>query len=232
MTDPNPEVPFRREIKSFVRREGRMTEAQKRAFEQLWSRYGLEHSGARLDLTAIFGRAAPRILEIGFGNGDHLLARAIAEPQHDFLGAEVHRPGVGRLMHLAQAAGLSNLRVICHDAVELLRDGLAEGALWQAVIQFPDPWHKKRHHKRRLIQPPFAQLLASRLCAGGELQLATDWAEYAAHMLLVLNAEPALRNQAADGGYVLRPATRLKTKFEARGERLGHEVFDLQYRRV
>jgi tRNA (guanine-N7-)-methyltransferase len=229
MTDA---APFRREIKSFVKREGRMTEAQKRAFETLWPRYGIDFSGQPLVLPALFGRAAPVVLEIGFGNGEHLLARAAAEPQHDFIGVEVHRPGVGRVLHRAEAAGLTNLRVISHDAVEVLRDGIADGALTQVVIQFPDPWHKKRHHKRRLIQPAFAQLLARKLRQGGVLQLATDWADYADHMLTVLNAEPSLHNDAADGRFVPRPATRLKTRFESRGERLGHAVFDLQFRRV
>jgi tRNA (guanine-N7-)-methyltransferase len=229
MTDA---APFRREIKSFVKREGRMTEAQKRAFETLWPRYGIDFSGQPLVLPALFGRAAPVVLEIGFGNGEHLLARAAAEPQHDFIGVEVHRPGVGRVLHRAEAAGLTNLRVVSHDAVEVLRDGIADGALTQVVIQFPDPWHKKRHHKRRLIQPAFAQLLARKLRQGGVLQLATDWADYADHMLAVLNAEPSLHNDAADGRFVPRPATRLKTRFESRGERLGHAVFDLQFRRV
>lgn len=223
---------FMREIKSFVRREGRMTDAQKRAFAELWPAYGLEYTGKPIDFAAVFGRTAPLVFEIGFGNGDHLLARATNEPDKNFLGAEVHRPGAGRLIHRADAAGLKNLRVISHDAVEVLRDCIAPAGLSEMVIQFPDPWHKKRHHKRRLIQPEFARLLATRIQPGGELQLATDWAEYAEHMLVVLNAEPAFRNLSADGRYVAKPATRLKTKFEARGERLGHAVFDLQYRRV
>lgn len=229
MTDP---VAHRREIKSFVRREGRMTEGQKRAFADLWPRYGLEYRTTPWNLAEVFGREAPVMLEIGFGNGDHLLARAVNAPDWNFIGAEVHRPGVGRLLHCAAEAGLSNLRVISHDAVEVLRDCMADGALSQAVIQFPDPWHKTRHHKRRLIQPAFAQLLAAKIRSGGELQLATDWANYAEHMLTVLNAEPAFRNLSQDGAYVPRPATRLKTRFETRGERLGHAVFDLQYRRV
>lgn len=232
MTEAAGQKVFMREIKSFVRREGRMTDAQKRAFDEHWAAFGLEYRPAAFDFAAIFGRVAPLVFEIGFGNGDHLLARAAAEPQHDFLGAEVHRPGVGRLMHRAHAAGLRNLRVISHDAVDVLRNCIAPGSLSQVVIQFPDPWHKTRHHKRRLIQPAFAQLLASRIQSGGVLQLATDWAEYAEHMLAVLNAEPAFLNAAPDRRYSLKPATRLKTKFEARGERLGHAVFDLQYRRV
>lgn len=233
MTPPEPAAGMhRREIRSFVRREGRLTDAQKRAFAGLWPLYGLEYSGQPLDLAALFGRAAPAVLEIGFGNGDHLFARAQSEPEKNFLGAEVHRPGVGRLLNRVHAAGLENVRVVCHDAVEVLRGGIAPGALGEVVIQFPDPWHKTRHHKRRLIQPAFAQLLAARLQQGGVLQLATDWAGYAEHMLSVLNAEPALQNLAADRRFALKPATRLKTRFEARGEKLGHAVFDLQYRRV
>lgn len=230
----NEEVaaPHRREIRSFVRREGRMTDAQKRALAALWPRYGLDPSRAPLDLDAVFGRRAPCVFEIGFGMGDYLLSRVVAEPAHDFLGVEVHRPGVGRLLHRADAAGARNLRVACQDAVELLRDGIPEAALDEIVIQFPDPWHKARHHKRRLIQPAFAKLVVARLKPGGLLSLATDWQPYAEHMLKVLNAEPGLRNLSADGRYVPRPATRLKTKFEARGERLGHAVFDLAYRRV
>ncbi|MEQ1437982.1 tRNA (guanosine(46)-N7)-methyltransferase TrmB [Fontimonas sp. SYSU GA230001] len=226
------DVVRRREIRSFVRREGRMTEGQQRALAALWPRYGVEKPDAPLDPARLFGRSAPLVFEIGFGMGDHLFSRVVDEPERDFFGVEVHRPGVGRLLSRAQAAGCGNLRVACADAVEVLRDWLPERSLDEIVIQFPDPWQKKRHHKRRLIQPEFARLAASRLKSGGLLSLATDWAEYAEHMLAVLNAEPALRNEAADGRYVPRPATRLKTKFELRGERLGHAVFDLAYRRV
>lgn len=238
--DPAPEVVAAeqaavaapRRIRSFVRREGRMTDAQKRALDELWPRYGINEPQRRFDPAALFGRDAPRVFEIGFGNGEHLLARAAGEPQHDFIGVEVHRPGVGRVLNHAAAAGLRNLRVACHDAVEVLRDGLPDASLDQVVIQFPDPWHKTRHNKRRLVQPEFAALVAQKLKPGGELQLATDWAPYAQHMLDVLNAAPQFRNVAADGRYVPRPSTRLKTRFEARGERLGHEVFDLAYRRI
>lgn len=231
MTEPI-DAPHRREIRSFVRREGRMTDAQKRALDELWPRYGIAAPTAPLDLDALFGRSAPRIFEIGFGMGDYLLSRIIAEPQHDFIGVEVHRPGVGRLLHRAQAAGANNLRVASDDAVVVLRDGIADAALDEIVIQFPDPWHKARHHKRRLIQPAFAQLAVRKLKPGGLLSLATDWQNYAEHMLEVLNAAPGLRNMAADGAYVPRPATRLKTKFEMRGERLGHSVFDLSFQRM
>ena len=211
--------PRMREIRSFVRREGRMTPSQKRALEELWPKFGFEKGDA-------FARAAPLVMEIGFGNGEHLLARAQAEPDRNFLGVEVHRPGAGRVMNRAQAAGLANLRVSCEDAVEVLRDWLPERCLAELVVYFPDPWHKKRHHKRRLVSASFAALAASRLAPGGVLKLATDWADYARQMREVLDAEPLL-----SGGVVPRPAERPLTRFENRGLKLGHEVFDLVYRR-
>lgn len=233
MTEPaDPQPSHHRQVRSFVRREGRLTVGQSRALEQLWPVYGVEPADGVLDLSALFGRSAPVVFEIGFGMGDYLVSRVTTEPQHDFFGVEVHRPGVGRVLHRVHEAGCRNLRVACFDAVEVLRDWLVPASLDEIVIQFPDPWHKTRHHKRRLIQPAFAVLAASRLKPGGLLSLATDWAEYAEHMRVVLNAEPALCNEAADGGFVLRPPTRLRTKFEQRGERLGHAVFDLAYRRV
>ena len=224
------EQSHRREIRSFVRREGRMTDSQKRALEQLWPRFGIDAPAGRAQgalLQKIFGRQAPVVLEIGFGNGEHLLARAQAEADKNFLGVEVHRPGVGRVLNRAAAADLRNLRVACHDAVEVLRDWLPEGSLAEILVYFPDPWPKKRHHKRRLVSPAFAALAASRLVAGGALKLATDWAHYAEQMRAVLDAEPLL-----SGGVVPRPADRPLTRFETRGMKLGHEVADLVYRRV
>ena len=241
MIRPEPEQGlFQRKIRSFVRREGRMTDGQKSALERLWPRYGLDapaltSSGQATqphDLAQVFGRKTPVGFELGFGNGDHLLARAQAEPQHDFIGIEVHRPGVGRVLLNAEKAEIGNLRAACHDAVEVLQDWIADASLHEVVIYFPDPWHKKRHNKRRLVQPEFAVLLACKLAPGGRLLLATDWAPYAAQMLEVLNASPAFRNMAADGQYVPRHATRPKTRFELRGERLGHAVYDLEYLRV
>ncbi len=230
MNEPGSE-PYLRQIRSFVRREGRMTDSQQRVMAELWTQYGLDAPERLLDLAAVFGRRAPVTLEIGFGMGDYLHHRVTAEPQRDFLGVEVHRPGVGRLLNRVHAEGARNLRVAVHDAVEVLRDWLPPESLDEVVIQFPDPWHKKRHHKRRLIQPEFVRRVVSRLRPGGELWLATDWAPYAEHMLGVLNAEVMLQSLSPHGGFVPKPATRIRTKFELRGERLGHSVFDLAYRK-
>lgn len=220
-----------RPIRSFVLRQGRQTDAQKRAFELHWPRYGLEHAPVPLDLGAVFGRSAPRIVEIGFGNGEQLLHAAINEPEHDFIGIEVHGPGVGRLLNAAAAAGVGNLRVFQHDAVEVLRDTLAPASLAQVRIYFPDPWHKKKHHKRRLIQPAFVELLCSRLAPGGLLHAATDWENYAEHIADVLEAQPRLRNRAGPRASVPRPPWRRQTHFEQRGLKLGHGVWDLLYDR-
>ncbi|EIT68872.1 MULTISPECIES: tRNA (guanosine(46)-N7)-methyltransferase TrmB [Hydrocarboniphaga] len=220
------DAPHRR-IRSFVRREGRMTDGQRLALESLWPTYGLDAPAQPLAPATLFGREAPVVFEIGFGNGDHLLSRALNEPQHDFIGVEVHRPGCGRVMMLAEKQGSTNLRVACHDAVEVLRDWLVPGSLAEVVIYFPDPWHKKRHNKRRLVQPEFLALIVGALKPGGLLRMATDWAPYAEHMLESVRATPELVNLAPGGAYAERAQTRPKTRFEARGERLGHEVFDL-----
>jgi tRNA (guanine-N7-)-methyltransferase len=221
-----------RAIRSFVTRSGRITTAQERALEQLWPRYGVELGAAPLDLDAVFGRRARRVAEIGFGNGDHLLALAASRPGEDFLGIEVHRSGVGRLLLQLEERALGNVRVVCRDAVEVLASHLGGACLDEILILFPDPWPKKRHHKRRLIQPAFAALLAERLRGGGVLRLATDWEPYAAEMLATLSAEPRLHNIAPDGGFVPRPAERSPTRFERRGERLGHQVWDLEFHRL
>lgn len=223
-----------RAIRSFVTRSGRITSAQERALQELWPKYGLELGGASLDLDALFGRRARRVAEIGFGNGDNLLALAASRPEEDFLGIEVHRPGVGRLLLQLEERRLANVRIACHDAVELLERYLGGPCLDEILILFPDPWPKKRHHKRRLIQPPFVALLAERLTGGGVLHLATDWEPYAAEMLATLSAETRLRNVAPEGGFVPRPAegARAPTRFERRGERLGHQVWDLEFRRA
>lgn len=221
-----------RGVRSFVLRAGRATAGQERALAQLWPKYGIEYSAALLDLHALFGRAAPRMLEIGFGAGEALLEFAAAHPQIDCIGVEVHRPGVGRLLLGAEAANLRNLRVICHDAVEVLQQQLAPGCIDLVHIFFPDPWPKKRHHKRRLIQPPFVELLATTIASGGTLRLATDWEPYAQHMREVIDASPAFANVATDTGFVARSAERVLTRFERRGQRLGHGVWDLEYRRA
>jgi tRNA (guanine-N7-)-methyltransferase len=223
-----------RPIRSFVTRAGRITAAQERALHELWPRYGVDlqaDAAALLRLPALFGREAACALEIGFGNGDYLLARALAEPQRDFLGIEVHRPGVGHLLLAAAKAGATNLRLICHDAVEVLPH-IPPGALDEVLLLFPDPWPKTRHHKRRIVQPAFVQLVAERLRVGGRFQLATDWEPYAQEMLRVLHECALLRNGAADGGFASRPAGRAATRFEHRGRRLGHVVRDLQFERV
>jgi tRNA (guanine-N7-)-methyltransferase len=224
-------VEHHRSIRSFVTRAGRITEAQQRALEESWPKFGVEFDGKPLDLDNLFGRRAPRVVEIGFGNGENLAALAAAHPERDYLGIEVHRAGVGRLMLAAEIAGLTNVRIACHDAVEVLEHQLAPESLDEILILFPDPWHKKRHHKRRLIQPPFVALVASRLRPGGLLRLATDWEPYAIQMLEVLSASEALSNLASNGGYVEKPAERITTRFEKRGQRLGHGVWDLTFRR-
>jgi tRNA (guanine-N7-)-methyltransferase len=220
-----------RRIRSFVLRAGRITAAQERALHSLWPRFGLEFEGARVDLDAAFGRRARRCLEIGFGTGEVLGALAAANPGIDYLGIEVHRPGVGRLLLAAEEAGLENLRIICHDAVEVLETGLADESLDEVLVFFPDPWHKKRHHKRRLVEAQFPRLVAQKLRPDGVLRLATDWQDYAEQMLTVCNAADALEPMSADRGYVPRPDFRPPTRFERRGERLGHAVWDLAYRR-
>jgi tRNA (guanine-N7-)-methyltransferase len=220
-----------RRIRSFVLRAGRITAAQERALHALWPRFGLEFAGARLDLDAVFGRRARRCLEIGFGAGEVLGPLAAANPDVDYLGIEVHRPGVGRLLLAAEEAGLENLRIICHDAFEVLETGLADACLDEVLVFFPDPWHKKRHHKRRLVAAQFARLVAQKLRPDGVLRLATDWQDYAEQMLSVCNATDALEPVSEDHGYVPRPAFRPPTRFERRGERLGHAVWDLAYRR-
>lgn len=216
-------------IRSFVLRQGRVSNAQQRYHEDMMAKIGVPYTTARLDLDALFGRSAPKILEIGFGMGETSATIAAANPGNDYLGIEVHTPGVGSLCKLIAEGGLTNQRIVQHDAVEVLRDMIAPDALAGAHIFFPDPWPKARHHKRRLIQPPLVALLASRLRPGGYIHCATDWENYAEQMLEVLSAEPLLENTAP--GYAPRPAYRPLTKFEQRGLRLGHGVWDLVFRR-
>ncbi len=220
-----PEARERR-IRSFVLRQGRFTPAQQRAFDQHWARYGLDFTGVPRDFDTVFGRQAPRVLEIGFGNGEQLLHSAQAEPHADFIGVEVHRPGVGRLMNGLADAGVGNVRLYNHDAVEVLQHEVADGALDEVRIYFPDPWHKKRHNKRRLVQPEFLGVLATKVARGGRLHLATDWADYAEHMRETLAAAPGWRVDAAHASESVRPPWRIETHFERRGLRLGHGVWD------
>jgi tRNA (guanine-N7-)-methyltransferase len=231
MTAQQPAGGQPRTVRSFVRRAGRVTRAQARALTQLWPRFGVEDAGV-LDLDALFARRAARFLEIGFGMGDALAAMAAAAPQRDFLGIDVHEAGIGRLLALAEHADLHNLRVLRGDAVVLLRERLAPGSLDGVLIFFPDPWPKKRHHKRRLIQSGFIDLLACRVKPRGLLHLATDWAPYAEQMLQVVEADGRWRNLAGPGGYAPDAAERPQTRFQSRGERLGHRIFDLRFRRV
>jgi len=227
-----PQSEHPRSIRSFVTRGGRITPAQERALAHLLPKYGAPFAPAPLDARALFGREAPLTVEIGFGNGENLLELAQTHPERNFLGIEVHRPGIGRLLLSLAEHGLTNVRVICHDAVEVLERQIPPGSVHEMLILFPDPWPKKRHHKRRLIQRPFAEVLVSRLVPGGLLRLATDWQPYALEMLATLDATPGLENLAPGGGFVPRPAERAATRFERRGERLGHEVFDLVFRRI
>jgi tRNA (guanine-N7-)-methyltransferase len=229
-TEHDTSPPGHRPMRSFVLRAGRMGTGQQRALAELGPRFMLPYQpGQTIDWPDIFGRSAPRVLEIGFGMGDATAQIASALPGTDFIGAEVHVPGVGALLKRIGEIGLTNLRIIQHDAVEVLQQMVPPGGLDGVHVFFPDPWHKNRHNKRRLIQPPFVQLLASRLAPGGYLHCATDWQPYAEQMLEVLQAEPALANTAE--GYAPRPAYRPLTKFENRGLKLGHGVWDLVFRK-
>ena len=222
--------PTEHRIRSFVTRAGRLSPAQARAIDELGPQFCLPYQKSTLDVDQAFGRHAPVILEIGFGMGGSTAEIAAGMPDHDFLGVEVHTPGVGSLLKLIGEQQLTNLRLIQHDAVEVLTHMIAPASLTGVHVFFPDPWHKARHNKRRLIQGPLVQLLASRLAPGGYLHCATDWQEYAEQMLEVLNAEPALRNTAE--AYAPRPEYRPVTKFENRGLKLGHGVWDLVFRRI
>jgi tRNA (guanine-N7-)-methyltransferase len=219
-----------RPIRSYVLRQGRVTDAQRRAHEELLPRFGVLFSGSLLDLDRVFGRAAPRILEIGFGMGETTADIASRNPGTDYLGIEVHTPGVGGLLKRIAALGLANVRVIQHDAVDVLESMIPLASLDGVHVFFPDPWPKKRHHKRRLIQPAFVSLLAARMKPGAYLHVATDWKDYAQWILETLSADPLLANTAA--AYAPRPEHRPLTKFETRGLKLGHGVWDVVFRRV
>jgi tRNA (guanine-N7-)-methyltransferase len=243
LTDPfsspgakTPPKPFTvtdgvRKVRSFVLRQGRFTEAQQRAFDDLWPRFGLDYTGTLRDFDAAFGRSAKRILEIGFGNGQALRYSARHDPARDHIGIEVHAPGVGRLLNALAEDNAGNVRLYHHDAVEVLQHEIADGTLDEVRIYFPDPWHKKRHHKRRLINDAFAALLVRKLASDGRLHLATDWQDYAEQMWDVLETTAGLSNTAGPRGHVARPAWRPQTHFETRGQNLGHGVWDLLYTR-
>ncbi|MDR7133666.1 tRNA (guanine-N7-)-methyltransferase [Lysobacter niastensis] len=232
-----PPKPFtveegRRQIRSFVLRQGRFTEAQQRAFDTHWPRFGLDYTGQPRDFDTVFGRKARRVLEIGFGNGEALRYAGQHDKDRNLIGIEVHAPGVGRLLNALAEDGSDHVRVYHHDAVEVLRNEIADGSLDEVRIYFPDPWHKKRHNKRRLVQTEFARLIAGKLAVGGRLHLATDWHDYAEQMWDVLDATPGLINRAGPRGSVPRPEWRPQTHFETRGQKLGHGVWDLLYDRT
>ena len=220
-------------IRSFVLRQGRITSGQERALAEHWPRYGLEvDENLRVDAASLFGDARELILEIGFGNGESFVQMAEDAPQQGFVGIEVHRPGVGHALVLAAAAGIDNLRVIRHDAVAIIRDHVADGTLARVQIYFPDPWPKARHHKRRIVQRAFTDLIWRKLRAGGEIHCATDWENYAEWMRDVFAGDPKWQNLGGADGFAPRPDWRPQTKFERRGERLGHGVWDLRYRKT
>jgi len=219
-------------VRSFVLRQGRLTRGQQRAFEQHWPQLGIEYADQPLDLAALFGNANPVFLEIGFGNGESLAEMARRHPERNYIGIEVHGPGVGHLLMKLEEYGCSNVRVCRHDAVEVLEHMIPDGALSGVYLFFPDPWHKKRHHKRRIVQPAFLELLARKIRSGGFFHAATDWENYAGHMLEVLGGAAHIFRNTAARGFVPRPDERPLTKFEQRGLRLGHGVWDLVFERL
>ncbi len=223
---------FPRRIRSFVKREGRLTKGQQRALDELFPRYGFSLARGRLDLDALFGRQAPRVLEIGFGNGASLAQMAADHPDTDYLGIEVHRPGVGNLLLQMQERQLDNIRVSHDDAIDVLEQQIPAQSLDSVYLFFPDPWHKTKHHKRRIVQLGFVQLLRHKLKPGGEFHMATDWQDYARHMMKVMNEAEGFDNTAGPQQYTQRPDYRPLTRFEQRGQRLGHGVWDLIFRRV
>jgi len=222
----------RRRVRSFVLRAGRTTEGQKRALTELWPIYGIAGNHGVLDFAEVFGNSHPVFMEIGFGNGDATWQMAAASPNENFLAVEVHRPGVGHLLLKLEEHGIQNVRIACEDGVALLDRRIPDRSLAGVRIFFPDPWPKKRHHKRRLIQAPFVELLAKKMCQDGILHLATDWEPYAESMLEVMHNSRSFENLSPEGRFVPRPEWRPATKYEKRGERLGHGVFDLVFRRT
>ncbi|WP_136680684.1 tRNA (guanosine(46)-N7)-methyltransferase TrmB [Neptunomonas sp. XY-337] len=233
MTEENTEdQKYMRKVRSFVLRAGRMTEGQQKAMDEVWPRMGLTLEHGLLDLNDVFGREAPVVLEIGFGMGDSLIEMAKNQPEKNYIGIEVHRPGVGRLLSNADKEGLDNIRVFCEDAIEVLAQSIPDGSLDCIQLFFPDPWHKKRHHKRRIVQPELAESLRKKLKVGGVFHMATDWENYAEHMMEVMSAAPGYKNVAGEGAFSPQPQWRPVTKFQRRGEKLGHGVWDLMFERT
>lgn len=227
-----PEKHQKRQIRSFVMRTGRMTESQKNAFDSHFAKYGLSISDGKLNPQEVFNNTNPTVLEIGFGMGDSLIEMAKVSPELNFVGIEVHTPGVGRLMHRIESEGLTNLKAYSEDAVEVIDQCIADNSLAKVQVFFPDPWHKKKHNKRRIIQGPFVQKLRSKLEVSGVLHLATDWENYAEQMMEVMSAAEGFKNLQGEGNFSERPSFRPVTKFERRGQRLGHGVWDLLFERV
>ena len=221
-----------RRIKSYVLRQGRLTQAQQYALEHHWDDFGIDYSPALLDLNQVFGNDGAVTVEVGFGNGESLLEQAKRHPQQNYIGIEVHGPGVGHLIHFAHQSALTNLRVIRHDAVEVLRDQLPADSVSCVQLFFPDPWHKKRHHKRRIIKPEFLDMVHQVLLPGGLFHMATDWQDYAEFMLEQMEQATGFENTAGKGNYAESRGERTETRFELRGKRLGHGVWDLMYRKV
>jgi tRNA (guanine-N7-)-methyltransferase len=221
-----------RKIQSFVKREGRLTKGQEKAIEKNWPIMGLTRQAGKLDVNQVFGREAPLVLEIGFGMGKSLVEMASNEPDKDFIGIEVHRPGIGACLADAEEKSVTNLRLYEHDAVEILANCIPDNSLSRLQLFFPDPWHKKRHHKRRIVQPEFVEKLRSKLAIGGVFHMATDWENYGEYMLEIMSVAPGYKNLSSTSDFVPRPEQRPLTKFEQRGQRLGHGVWDLMFERV
>lgn len=220
----------RRTIKSFILRQGRLTHGQQRALDEQWPVFGIDYEAQPLDLATLFGNDNPVVLEIGFGNGESLLQMAAENPEQNFIGIEVHRPGVGHLLHLIQEQGIQNLRVMNHDAIDILQNQIPEHSLSRIQLYFPDPWHKKKHNKRRIVQPAFLDTLASLLKEDGQIHFATDWEHYAEHMMATLEAHAKFINTHKKQQFSPKPDYRPITKFERRGQRLGHGVWDLIFK--
>lgn len=223
-----PEI-IRRTIKSFILRQGRLTHGQQRALDEQWPVFGIDYEDKPIDFADLFGNNNPVILEIGFGNGESLLQMAAENPEQNFVGIEVHRPGVGHLLHLIHEQGIKNLRVMNYDAIDILLNQVAEHSLSRVQLYFPDPWHKKKHNKRRIVQASFLDMLAKLLKSDGQIHFATDWEHYAHHMMLTLENHPLFSNNAAKNEFSPKPTYRPTTKFERRGQRLGHGVWDLLF---